>query len=97
MNQDDADPPGGGVDEGPAGLAGVWSELFAEPCAFVGLVSAVPYSASMTKDSDWLMRLMTEDTKGEALPLIEGKIRARYTVVFRRSTFLRWDRLVSIC
>jgi putative CocE/NonD family hydrolase len=54
------------------------SEPFAEPYTFVGPVSAVLYAASSAKDTDWFVRLMTVDDRGEVFVLGEGKIRARF-------------------
>lgn len=54
------------------------AEPFKEEYTFVGPVSAVLYASSSARDTDWFMRLMEVDEKGELFGLAEGKIRARF-------------------
>jgi uncharacterized protein len=54
------------------------SEPMAEPYTFVGPVEAVLWAASTAKDTDWFVSLMDVDEKGEILPLVQGRVRARY-------------------
>jgi putative CocE/NonD family hydrolase len=54
------------------------TEPFAEPYTFVGPMSAVLYSSTTAKDTDWFVRLMEVDEKGKFFPLARGKVRARF-------------------
>jgi putative CocE/NonD family hydrolase len=61
-----------------------------ESLHIAGPISAVLYSASSAKDTDWFMRLTTVGRDGEIFPLFaQGVIRARY-----RNSFSRPEPLV---
>jgi uncharacterized protein len=54
------------------------TEPFKEAYTFAGPVSAVLYAGSSAKDTDWHVRLVEVDEKGELFLLAAGKLRARF-------------------
>jgi putative CocE/NonD family hydrolase len=54
------------------------TEPFKEEYTFAGPVSAVLYAASSAKDTDWHVRLVEVNQKGELFLLSTGKVRARF-------------------
>jgi putative CocE/NonD family hydrolase len=64
------------------------SEPMAEPYTIAGPLTAVLYAASSAKDTDWFVRLLSVDPKGEVFPLGGGKIRARFRESMSKPTLL---------
>jgi uncharacterized protein len=54
------------------------SAPFAADVTYAGPVSAVLYAASSARDTDWFMSLVEVDEAGKLMPLVSGKIRARF-------------------
>jgi putative CocE/NonD family hydrolase len=79
----------GKVDEERQDILVYETDPLDEPLTFVGPVSAVLYAASSAKDTDWFMRLSEIESSGEAFPLVEGKIRARYRASFSKPELLK--------
>ncbi|MFQ5494895.1 MAG: CocE/NonD family hydrolase, partial [Phycisphaerae bacterium] len=69
------------------------SEPLKEPLTFAGPLSATLFAASSARDTDWFVRLMEVDEKGEFFPLAEGKIRARFRRSMRKPELLTPDKV----
>lgn len=69
------------------------SEPLAEDYTIAGPVSAVIYAASSAKDTDWFVRLVEVNDKGELFQLVEGKIRARFRESSQEPTLLEPGRV----
>ncbi len=65
------------------------SEPFAQSYTFAGPMSAVLYASSSARDTDWFMRVMEVDEKGNIFQLGEGKIRARFRNSTRKPEMLK--------
>jgi putative CocE/NonD family hydrolase len=69
------------------------TEPFKEEYTFAGPVSAVVYAASSAKDTDWHVRLVEVDEKGELFLLAAGKIRARFRKSMSKPELLEPDKV----
>lgn len=64
------------------------SEPVAEDTTFAGPVSAVLYAASTAKDTDWFVTLIDVDAAGKLLPLVQGRLRARFRTSLSKPALL---------
>jgi hypothetical protein len=64
------------------------SEPFEQRYTFAGPISARLYAASSAKDTDWFVRLIEIDSKGELTTLVEGRFRARFRESMRHPKLL---------
>lgn len=63
------------------------TEPFEADYTFAGPISAVLYASTSAKDTDWVMRLVLLE-KERTVPLVEGRLRARYRESMSRPTLL---------
>src|SRR5262249_17840992 len=69
------------------------TEPFKEAYTFAGPMSAVLYAGSSAKDTDWHVRLVEVDNKGELFLLAAGKIRARFRNSMSKPELLEPDKV----
>jgi putative CocE/NonD family hydrolase len=69
------------------------TEPFKEAYTFAGPLSAVLYAASSAKDTDWHVRLVEVDPKGELFILGAGKVRARFRKSMSKPELLEPDKV----
>ncbi|HMQ17249.1 MAG TPA: CocE/NonD family hydrolase, partial [Phycisphaerae bacterium] len=69
------------------------SEPLKDAVTICGPVSAKLYASTTAKDTDWFVRLIDVNEKGEMFRLVEGRLRARYRNSVRQPTLLEPRRV----
>ncbi len=64
-----------------------------QPLTFTGPLSAVLYASSSARDTDWFVRVLTVNADGQVLPLVEGRLRARFHKSMRTPELLEPGRI----